>query len=92
MIHLFLSLIQGPIFPKALQGHSSLTLGNDLIVFGGLSDASGGWHYSSSIYKMSCNNGQFSQWIELEVQLKTPRGWFVASFIPNDLIDFQSTP
>ena len=58
---------------------------------GGQSDT-GGLHYSSSVYKMSCANGQFSQWIEMEVQLKTPRYSFVASFIPNNLIDSKSTP
>ena len=41
---------------------------------------------------MSCDDGRFSEWIEMEVKLKSPRAWFVASFIPNDLIDFQSVP
>ena len=85
---MLLSFIEGPELPKKLHGHSSLTLENELIVLGGLS-YTGGFHYSSSVYKMSSNNGQFSKWIEMEVQLKTPRAWFVASFIPNDSISID---
>ena len=79
--------------PIGLEGHSSLTLGNELFVlFGfGASDTSEE-HYSNAVYKMSCNDGIFSNWTELNVQLKTPRDQFVASFIPNELIDAQSTP
>ena len=77
--------------PKTLSGHSSLTLRNELIVFGGES-TTGGNHYSTSVYKMSCNNGIFFEWTEMAVQLKIPRTNFVASFIPNDLVDSQSVP
>ena len=70
--------------PKTLYGHSSFTLGNELIVLGGKLDLN---TFSSSVYKMSCRNGEFSTWTEMDIQLKTPRGYFVASFIPNNLID-----
>ena len=85
------SFIEGPDLPKDLEGHSSLTLGNELIVLFGKS-RTGGLHFSSSVYKISCNNGIYSNWTELKVQLKTPRYQFVASFIPNELIDAQGTP
>ena len=88
MIHFLLSFIKGPELPKTLHGHSSVTLENELIVLGGLSHT-GGFHYSSSVYKMSLSNGEFSKWIEIEARLKTPRAWFVASFIPNDLISIE---
>ena len=67
--------------PKTLYGHSSLTQGNDLIVVGGRSDT-GGYHYSDSIYQLSCNNGQFT-WEEMNEKLQTARYWFVADFVPN---------
>ena len=76
--------------PMSLVGHSSLTLANEMFVLGGSSGTQ--WMYYSSVYKMSCNEGIFSNWTELEVHLKTPRAYFVASFIPNNLIDFLSTP
>ena len=88
MIHFLLSFIEGPKLPKTLHGHSSVTLENELIVLGGLSHT-GGAHFSSSIYKMTLSNGIFSKWIEMEARLKTPRAWFVASFIPNDLISID---
>ena len=88
-----LCFIEGPKLPKTLVGHSSLTLGIELIVLGGQSDTDSD-HYlqSASVYKLSCDNGIFSNWIEMEVELKTPRAWFVASFIPNNSIYPQSTP
>ena len=82
--------IEGPKLPKTLVGHSSLTLGNELIVLGGQSNTD--YLLSASVYKLSCDNGIFSNWIEMEVELKTPRAWFVASFIPNNSIYPQSTP
>ena len=88
-----LSFIEGPDLPKYLFGHSKVTLDNQLIILGGSGSVDlSEWTYSSSIYKISCDDGRFSEWIEMEVKLKTPRAWFVASFIPNDLIDSQSTP
>ena len=75
------SFISGPVLPKTLYGHSSLTKGNDLIVVGGAS-TTGGFHFSSSIYKLTCKNGQFT-WEELDVKLQTARYAFVADFIPN---------
>ena len=86
-----LAFITGPELPKKLWGHSSLTLGHELILVGGKSTFIGSLHYSSSLYKMSCNNGILSDWIEVEAHLKLPRYDFVASFIPNNLIDSQST-
>ena len=85
-----LCFIEGPKLPKTLVGHSSLTLGNELIVLGGQSNTDD--LLSASVYKLSCDNGIFSNWIEMEVELKTPRAWFVASFIPNNSIYPQSTP
>ena len=70
--------ISGPALPKPLFGHSSVIQGNNLITLGGQSDT----HYSDSIYKLSCNNGQFT-WEEMDMKLKTARIWFVADFIPN---------
>ena len=67
--------------PKTLFDHSNLTHGNDLIVLGGCSDT-GGNHYSSLVFKLTCKNGQF-KWEELEVKLQTGRNRFVAAFIPN---------
>ena len=67
--------------PKELERHSSLTHGNDLIVLGGRF-YSGSWQSSASIYKLSCNNKQFT-WEEMEVKLKTARFEFVVDFIPN---------
>ena len=70
--------------PKTLYGHSSLSQGNDLIVLGGRSYSSvGGYQYSSSIFKLTCNNRQFT-WIEMEMKLKTARNRFVADFIPHE--------
>ena len=73
------SLISGPALPETLLGHSSLSQGNDLIVLGG-ETLSG--DYSSSIYKLTCNNRQFT-WKEMDVKLKTARYYFVADIIPN---------
>ena len=71
--------ISGPALPKALEGHSSLTHGNNLYIVGGYSFSGG---YSSSIYKLTCMSGQFT-WDEMDIKLKTKRRWFVADFIPN---------
>ena len=70
--------------PKTLWGHTSLSQGYDLIVFGGLSDLYSDYSgtYSASIYKLTCNNKQFT-WEEMDVKLKTARRFFVADFIPN---------
>ena len=87
--HDFLKIV-GPDLPKALYEHSTVTRGNELILLGGGSDKKYG--ESSSVYKMSCNNGQFSKWTDMDVQLKIARSEFVASFIPNSLIYSQSTP
>ena len=84
--------IEGPKLPEALSGHSSFALGNELILLGGQANTGSALHFSPFIYKMSCNNGTFSEWIEMEVELKIPRSFFVASFIPNYLIDSQSAP
>ena len=67
--------------PKPLGGHSSLTKGNDLFIIGGGS-YSGGYQYSDSIYKLTCNNGQFT-WDEMKEKLQTARDDFVADFVPN---------
>ena len=67
--------------PKKLKVHLSLTQGNNLIVLGGRS-STGGDHYSTSIYKLTCMSGQFT-WEEMDVKLKTGRMDFVADFIPN---------
>ena len=83
-------LIVGPDLPQALYEHSSVTRGNELILLGGGSNKKFG--ESSSVYKMSCNNGQFSKWTEMDVQLKIARSEFVASFIPNSLLYSESTP
>ena len=73
----------GPALPKTLSGHSSLSQGNDLIVLGGNSYSSTGEkQYSSLIFKLTCNNRQFT-WKEMDVKLKTARRYFVADFIPN---------
>ena len=78
---MLLSFISGPALPKTLARHSSLSLGNDLIVVGGYS-SSDGYHYSSSIYKLTCMSGQFT-WEEMDMKLQTARDQFVADFIPN---------
>ena len=65
------------------MGHSSLTYGNDLIVLGGYTADLSGTHFSSSVFRLSCKNGQFSDWIEMEVKLQRPRSSFLASFIPH---------
>ena len=72
-------MISGPALPRNLYGHSSLSQGNDLIVLGG---TSGVTDHSHSIFKLTCNNRQFT-WKEMDVKLKTARKYFVADFIPN---------
>ena len=67
--------------PKTLSGHSSLSQENDLIIVGGISET-GGYHYSASIYKLTCISGNFT-WEEMDVKLQTARYRFVADFIPN---------
>ena len=76
---MLLSFISGPTLPKTLVYHSSLTQDNDLIVVGGYSSTGG---HSSSIFKLTCNNVQFT-WEEMDVKLQTARDLFVADFIPN---------
>ena len=71
---------EGPKLPKKLLGHSCVTQGNELIVIGGISDT-GGWHYSSDLFKLKLENRQF-EWTTMNVQLNTPRAWHVASLIP----------
>ena len=68
--------------PKTLWGHSSLSQGKDLIVVGGKYFSDTDYHYSDSIYKLTCTSGQFT-WEELDMKLKTARQYFVADFIPN---------
>ena len=77
---MLLSFLSGPALPKALSYHSSVSRGNDLIVIGGYSFSGGG--NSASIYKLTCENGQFT-WEELDVKLKIFRYLFVADVIPN---------
>ena len=79
---MLLSFISGPALPKALNGHLSLSLGNNLIVMGGYSGSISTAGYSASIYKLTCISGKFT-WKELEVKLQTARSDFVADFIPN---------
>ena len=74
--------IQGQKLPTTLEDHSSLSLGNDLIVLGGNTRNNGHDHYSAYVFKLSCHNEQFV-WTKLDVQLQTPRAGFVASFTPN---------
>ena len=57
-----------------------MTQGNELIVIGGHSDT-GGWHYSSDLFKLKLENSQF-EWTTMNVKLNTPRAYFVASLIP----------
>ena len=71
---------EGPKLPKKLFGHECVTQGNEMIVIGG-KFYSGGFHYSSDLFKLKCENGQF-EWTTLDVKLKTPRTSFVASLIP----------
>ena len=71
---------EGPKLPKTLYGHSCVTQGNELIVIGGRSD-SGGFHYSSDLFKLKLENGQF-EWTTMNVKLNTLRQNFVASLIP----------
>ena len=68
--------------PKTLAWSSSISQGNDLIVLGGYSSSGGYGGYSSSIFKLTCNNRQFT-WEEMDVRLETARSDFVADFIPN---------
>ena len=63
--------------PKKLYAHSSVTRGSNLIVIGGYGDK----HYSPNLYKLTFIDKQF-KWSEMDVQLKTPRRYFVASLIP----------
>ena len=49
---------EGPKLPKTLYGHSCVTQGNEMIVIGGESDT-GGWHYSSDLFKLKLENSQF---------------------------------
>ena len=49
-------------------------------MIGGDSDT-GGYHYSSDLFKLTLENGQF-EWTTMTIKLNTPRGWFVASLIP----------
>ena len=82
---MLLYFIAGPELPKPLKGHSSLSLGQDLIVLGGEYDLHpplGDVRYSYSIFKLSCSDGQF-HWEELDEKLQTARYSFVADFIPN---------
>ena len=75
--------ISGPALPKTLRGHSSLTKGNELFIIGGRGwSDTGGDQYSDSIYKLTCNNGQFT-WEEMNEKLQTAREYFVADFVPN---------
>ena len=77
--------ISGPTLPKPLGGHSSLTQGNNLIILGGgyfTGEDFASWQNSDSIYKLSCNNGEFT-WEEMDVKLKTARYYFVADFVQN---------
>ena len=71
---------EGPKLPKALWGHSCVTQGNELIVIGGESNT-GGYHISSDIIKLKLENSQY-EWATMNVKLKTPRKYFVASLIP----------
>ena len=66
--------------PKKLEGHSSVTQGSNLIVIGGSVNGSYS-SYSSDLYKLTLENNQY-RWSEMNVKLKTPRKFFVASLIP----------
>ena len=54
-----------------------MTQGSNLIIIGG--NVIEG--YSPHLYRLTLKNKQF-EWSEMDVQLKTPRGYFVASLIP----------
>ena len=69
---------EGPKLPKTLYGHECVTQGNEMIVIGGYS---GGGHYSSDLFKLTLENGQF-EWTTMNEKLNTPRRDFVASLIP----------
>ena len=71
---------EGPQLPKTLTGHSCVTQGNELIVIGGHSN-SGGYHFSSDLFKLKLENSQF-KWTKMNVKLNIPRIGFVASLFP----------
>ena len=71
---------EGPKLPKTLYGHECVTQGNEMIVIGG-EFFSGGYQYSSDLFKLTLENSQF-EWTTMTVKLKTPRIYFVASLIP----------
>ena len=68
--------------PKKLSSHSSVTRDSNLIVIGGRISEGSNPEYSSALYELSLKNKQF-EWREMNVQLKTPKGDFVASLIPS---------
>ena len=75
-------LFEGPDLPDATRGHSSITLSTDLVVVGGEHYVeTANLHWTHKVYMLKCKNGTF-KWSLMDVQLKTPRSFFVASLIP----------
>ena len=73
---------EGPELPDSTSGHSSITLSTDLVIIGGEHFIeSVNLHWTHKVYMLKCKNGTF-KWNLMEIQIKTPRSFFVASLIP----------
>ena len=83
---LFFVSFAGNPFPKPLRGHALVSIGSDIIVIGGISDVRQEYVRHSSLYKLSCKNGD-CQWTTLPQSLKFARSDMVAMAIPDDFFD-----
>ena len=73
----------GPRVPQAVRNPASVSLGNSVVLIGGLL----GSELSSSdqLYELVCDADSWCSWVTLEQTLKHPRWGHVAMLIPDDL-------
>lgn len=70
-----------------LWGQSSLTIDGELYVIGG--NVFDEWQYDGRIHKLSLMDGSFS-WALLPQRLKTPRVYFVALAVPEEMVTCEN--
>ena len=73
----------GPSVPQAVRNPASVSLGNSVVLIGGLL----GSELSSSdqLNELVCDADSWCSWVTLEQTLKHPRWGHVAMLIPDDL-------
>ena len=81
---------EGPSLPKGMYGGAMVedTAANSVLYVGGRYED---YPYSADIYRLAGPLTVTSRWEKLPQQLKYPRFWHIAFFVPDSLVHCQKT-